>query len=49
MGRGKAVAVERRKMQMQGRIGEYGIVRTVVGIVVFVLVIWIWACLWVPL
>jgi hypothetical protein len=42
------MADEWRKMQMQGRIVGYGIVRAVVGVVVFALMIWIWACLWIP-
>jgi hypothetical protein len=46
MGREKAIATERRKMQMQERIGGYGIARAVVGIMLFALVIWVWACLW---
>lgn len=34
---------------MQGRIVEYRIVRALVGIVLFVLLAGIWACLWVSL
>jgi hypothetical protein len=34
---------------MQKQIMGYRVVRAVVGIVVFALVAWIWACLWVPL
>jgi hypothetical protein len=34
---------------MRGQVAGYGIVRAIVGIVVFALAIWAWACLWVPL
>ena len=34
---------------MQGWIEGYGIIRAVVGIVVWALVIGVWVCLWVPL